>query len=41
MLREQLGLYLSEGAALEAVEPCRRDLEAYFLDVVGNENACS
>lgn len=33
-LRDQLDDYVSMGATLEGVDPCRRDLEAYFLEVV-------
>lgn len=39
-LREQLDECLSAGATLDGIEPCRRDLEAYFLQVVeGIEDA--
>ena len=40
-LREQLDDYISLGATLEGVDPCRRDLEAYFLEVVEKAHASS
>ncbi len=40
-LRDQLDDYVSMGATLEAVDPCRRDLEAYFLEVVEKAHASS
>lgn len=41
LLREQLELHLSTGTTLEGVEPCRRDLEAYFLEIVERGHAAS
>ena len=38
-LREQLDQCLSAGATLDGIDPCRRDLEAYFLEVVEAHNA--
>ena len=38
-LREQLDICLSTGATLDGIDPCRRDLEAYFLEVVESTDA--
>lgn len=38
-LREQLDICLSAGATLDGIDPCRRDLEAYFLEVVESTDA--
>jgi ABC-2 type transport system ATP-binding protein len=38
-LREQLDQCLSTGATLDGIDPCRRDLEAYFLEVVEAHDA--
>lgn len=38
-LREQLDVCLSAGATLDGIDPCRRDLEAYFLEVVESTDA--
>lgn len=40
-LREQLDICLSAGATLDGIDPCRRDLEAYFLEVVESSDAPS
>lgn len=39
ILSEKLDTLISSGADIESIEPCRRDLEAYFLDVVEKGNA--
>jgi ABC-2 type transport system ATP-binding protein len=38
-LPEQLALCLAAGATLDGIDPCRRDLEAYFLEVVESTSA--
>ena len=39
-LREQLDMLLASGATLDGIEPCRRDMEAYFLQTVREAESC-
>ncbi len=39
-LRERLDSLLASGATLDAIEPHRRDMEAYFLQTVKDAEAC-